>query len=567
VRFRSHLGMIILIILLSLTTVSSYQLVYAGASEVVVPNDYPSIAEAVENADPGSIVRVKAGIYRDENVLINKSLTLVFEEGVVLRNSMLRVINTSNVVLTGSLVIVYDTRNYNNYYGVGLVFRVSNVRNLSLRDLRITIEEADPENSWRTKYVIDAVNMSHVTLSDVYVNGSYYPMNNLSHTSIVVIRADGYLSDMLIEHSVFEYGFMVLDCRGKGKNIVFRYNNVSNYDTVIYDIESVNISIYENYIRATDTLLSKVVGGLVFIYNNTLVNVSYVYSAFYTRNVFIWYNDLGYSVASIVGGTDYKVYFHSPYPVKYRYKDIVCLGYLGNYYIPAVHNLTKNETSGLLVGSYPMEKREINYYGSYFLAEPRNNYKIIEEYPRASPKVSVDPTFEEAFTLSVRSQSFLRENITLELEGVENIEAIESKDKLTITTVFPPYSFSDWLIGYRVNETGKPATIKIRAYYVDSPDLYTEIEVTLNGTDLLSVKTLHTYPEGIGKCFIEEQSTGPIQGSGEQSPEMQKPSESMETGYTGSSSEHGVPMGMIAVAIAVIVVVAIVVSIVKFKRK
>jgi parallel beta-helix repeat protein len=50
-----------------------------GAKTLVVPQDYPTIIEAVSHASPGDIVMVQKGIYR-ENVIINKSISLLGED-------------------------------------------------------------------------------------------------------------------------------------------------------------------------------------------------------------------------------------------------------------------------------------------------------------------------------------------------------------------------------------------------------------------------------------------------------------------------------------------------------
>jgi parallel beta-helix repeat protein len=53
--------------------------VRAGPKTIVVPEDYPTIDEAVKNASPGDTVFVKNGIYH-ENVWIDKSLLLLGED-------------------------------------------------------------------------------------------------------------------------------------------------------------------------------------------------------------------------------------------------------------------------------------------------------------------------------------------------------------------------------------------------------------------------------------------------------------------------------------------------------
>jgi parallel beta-helix repeat protein len=49
------------------------------SANVTVPDDYPTIQEAINNASSGDIIYVRAGTYH-ENVVVNKSVTLVGEE-------------------------------------------------------------------------------------------------------------------------------------------------------------------------------------------------------------------------------------------------------------------------------------------------------------------------------------------------------------------------------------------------------------------------------------------------------------------------------------------------------
>jgi parallel beta-helix repeat protein len=50
-----------------------------ASKKIVVPENYPSISAAVDNASPNEVIFVKSGVYY-ENLLINKSLTLIGED-------------------------------------------------------------------------------------------------------------------------------------------------------------------------------------------------------------------------------------------------------------------------------------------------------------------------------------------------------------------------------------------------------------------------------------------------------------------------------------------------------
>jgi hypothetical protein len=53
--------------------------VNAGPRTIVVPDDYPTIASAIENALAGDIVFVKKGIYQEQSLEINNSISLIAE--------------------------------------------------------------------------------------------------------------------------------------------------------------------------------------------------------------------------------------------------------------------------------------------------------------------------------------------------------------------------------------------------------------------------------------------------------------------------------------------------------
>jgi parallel beta-helix repeat protein len=62
-----------------LSAASNMRLVRAELTTIRVPEDFPTIQEAINAASPGNIIFVKAGIY-GENVTINKAVSLVGED-------------------------------------------------------------------------------------------------------------------------------------------------------------------------------------------------------------------------------------------------------------------------------------------------------------------------------------------------------------------------------------------------------------------------------------------------------------------------------------------------------
>jgi hypothetical protein len=47
---------------------------------ITVPDDYPTISQAIGNATNGDTIHVKAGTYCEQQILINKTITLIGED-------------------------------------------------------------------------------------------------------------------------------------------------------------------------------------------------------------------------------------------------------------------------------------------------------------------------------------------------------------------------------------------------------------------------------------------------------------------------------------------------------
>jgi parallel beta-helix repeat protein len=101
-------GFLLLILMSTLMLQVNVQTARAGQKTLVVPEDYPTIGEAVNHASPGDTVFVKSGVYH-ENVWIDKSLliqgedsenTVIIGEGGVNDGNVLT-LAADNVTVTG----------------------------------------------------------------------------------------------------------------------------------------------------------------------------------------------------------------------------------------------------------------------------------------------------------------------------------------------------------------------------------------------------------------------------------------------------------------------------------
>ena len=77
---KSHLLFVVFTLLLSTPALSFVRLSFGSDYQIVrVPDDYPTIQQAVNAVSSGSVVLVSSGVYH-EHVIVNKSLELIGDE-------------------------------------------------------------------------------------------------------------------------------------------------------------------------------------------------------------------------------------------------------------------------------------------------------------------------------------------------------------------------------------------------------------------------------------------------------------------------------------------------------
>ena len=84
-----------------------------ASKTLVVPQDYPTIGEAISHASAGDTIQVKGGIY-NENIVIDKSLTIVGQNSpVIVGNggptpSATLTLDADNIVVSGLVIESYQ---------------------------------------------------------------------------------------------------------------------------------------------------------------------------------------------------------------------------------------------------------------------------------------------------------------------------------------------------------------------------------------------------------------------------------------------------------------------------
>jgi nitrous oxidase accessory protein len=71
---------LLLILFFVVVSISELRIVKAELRTIIVPDDFASIQEAIDNADEGDMVFVKSGTYYNQTLIINKSLSLIGED-------------------------------------------------------------------------------------------------------------------------------------------------------------------------------------------------------------------------------------------------------------------------------------------------------------------------------------------------------------------------------------------------------------------------------------------------------------------------------------------------------
>ena len=134
----------IIVIFLLVVPLAFFRIETASAGTITVPDDYPTIQEAINNANDGDTVFVRNGTY-EEDMVINKSISLIGENkiGTIISGEYLYgegvvYINASNVLLSGftirrgfwgvmvdyayDIIITNNIIDDNKYAGIELYF-------------------------------------------------------------------------------------------------------------------------------------------------------------------------------------------------------------------------------------------------------------------------------------------------------------------------------------------------------------------------------------------------------------------------------------------------------------
>ncbi|MEM3579933.1 MAG: NosD domain-containing protein [Candidatus Bathyarchaeia archaeon] len=223
--------LLLLILCLCTTTIIKYgkTLVNAKPSTLIVPYDFGSIQDAINNANSGDVILIHPGIYY-ENIIINKSITLLGKD-------------RENTIIDGR--------------GLGSIIISIQASNVNISNL--TIQNSSPSIGCGI-YVGRLAESTTVSNNNVRNNNIGIQMEYSNRNQIC--------ENMISTNNV---GILLLDSSG---NTIFRNNVKDNHDGIdmYYSIGNV---VYENLFSGNDWGVFLFYSSNNIFYHNNFVNNNY----------------------------------------------------------------------------------------------------------------------------------------------------------------------------------------------------------------------------------------------------------------------------------------------------
>ena len=340
----------------------SYNLPPAGS--LIVPDDYPTIQEAIDNANAGDTVYVKKGTYSytgggDDAIWINKPLSLIGEdsqktvitrtEGYLKYTYNVISITADNVTISGFTIIGNWGLNGIRSEGSGIKIVGNNIES-----------NGNGIFGGGENYIISQNNL---TGNDDGI--AFYPSNSVISGNNIT---GNHFSGIIIGSQNVTIKENTISANGMGPD----EGNGMAFGGLVFGIGANNVRVYENNI--TDNQF-----GVRF---SRSCNDSEVY------NNNIMRNGLGINVLTRAGGLGNKVYYNNIVDntqsalVQQNVTTVVSWdnGYVGNYwsdYQLRYPNASEVDASG--IGNTPYVIDENN----------KDRYPILESFSIGPPKISV----------------------------------------------------------------------------------------------------------------------------------------------------------------------------------
>jgi len=375
-------GILLTLLLISiLTPVFNIQPVIAELTTIIVPNDYPTIQEAVNAASPGDTIIVREGTYT-ENVKVSKDhLTIKSENGaevsiVQAANSNDHVfevtadyVNMSGFTVKGATegykvgIYLYqvkycsllDCKVSNNYYGIHL-YRSTNNNIIDSTLNSNNIYGIYLEFSGNNNIMNNNVSNNHIAIGLTYAGNNVIKNNtansNISGYGIWLYSSD---SNAIMNNNVSNNGVGIDLHYSRNNNITHNIVNSNELIGIWLDWEGSSNSLTKNTVKSNNQYGILCYSSYNVLYlNNIANNGRNVYYRFELTNT-----------------------WNSPEEINYTYNSKAYENYIGNYW----SDYTGSDVNNDGIGDTP-----------YSIDGDMDNYPVMEPFENyLPPPISEQP--------------------------------------------------------------------------------------------------------------------------------------------------------------------------------
>jgi nitrous oxidase accessory protein NosD len=268
---RKSVSVLLILAFLTASSIVTPLSVKAEPKTIVVPDDYPTIQAAVDNASARDTVFVKAGIYSspyDQRIIIDKSLSLIGENP---QNTIIDGINKSKYLI-----------GHTSYFwgGINIYASAVTVSGFTIKNCNYAISLDESEAGYRPVSGVRIVNNNIVNNSEAIVHVSYYDSDFFISGNNITNNDNGIrfeVSNSIVSNNnILENGEYGIDIGYNAVNVTVRYNNISGNEWGGLMISAVRLlNVYGNNINYNDGFGIGFYGAHnVSVHNNNIVGNS-----------------------------------------------------------------------------------------------------------------------------------------------------------------------------------------------------------------------------------------------------------------------------------------------------
>jgi len=207
-------------------------LVNASPLTLIVPDDYPTIQEAINNVNPGDTIFVRRGTY-SENLIINKTITLIGEDR---ENTVIDGNNTGDVIsiqASNVVIVGFTIKSSKPYTGCGIYierFGNATISNNTIENNGIGIQTVRSSGNKIYENIIWA--------NSIGIQLFYYSSNNVIYRNVIFGNTDGIdiyyysISNVFYENTICSNNLGVFLLWYSDRNVFYHNNLMDNSNHV-----------------------------------------------------------------------------------------------------------------------------------------------------------------------------------------------------------------------------------------------------------------------------------------------------------------------------------------------